>query len=154
MNQLAMGKLVGFYQGTTSRINLLQHVALLGARLYVAYVFFMPGLTTIEDWDTTLWLFEEEYSVPLLNHEFAAFLATGGELILPVLLAIGLATRFSAMGLFIVNVVAVISLEDIAVAAYNLHLIWGILLANVFIFGAGYLSADKQISKYLTKPQS
>lgn len=147
MNQLAMGKLVGFYQETTQRINLLQHVALLAARFYVAWVFFASGLTKIQDWETTLWLFEEEYSVPFLNHEFAALLATAGELVLPVLLVLGLATRFSALGLFIVNVVAVISLEDIAPAAYNLHLVWGILLANVFIFGAGYLSADKQISK-------
>ena len=58
-------------------------IALLLGRLYVAWVFFKAGLTKIDDWGTTLFLFEEEYSVPLLSPEFAAFLATFGELVFP-----------------------------------------------------------------------
>lgn len=122
-----------------------QSVLTLLARLYVAWVFFASGLTKIRDWESTLLLFEYEYSVPLLNFELAAYLGTAGELVLPVLLAIGLLTRFSALGLTIVNIVAVLSLEEIAPAAYNLHVIWGLLLLQVFVWGAGKLSVDQLI---------
>lgn len=46
---------------------------LLALRLFIASVFFKAGLTKIEDWDTTLFLFTEEYSVPLLPPALAAF---------------------------------------------------------------------------------
>jgi putative oxidoreductase len=60
-----------------------------------------------------------------------------------VLLALGLFARKAAVGLFIVNYVAVISLEDIPAAAYNLHVVWGLMLLAVIIWGAEKLSADK-----------
>jgi len=119
----------------------------LAARLYIVQVFFSAGLTKIQDWDTTLFLFEEEYHVPLIPFELAAYLGTFGELILPLLLLIGLATRFAAIGLFIVNFVAVISLIEIPVAALYLHYLWGILLAQLAIYGGGALSADQILAK-------
>src|SRR5436305_1028510 len=54
-------------------------------RLYVAAVFFQSGLTKIANWDSTLSLFENEYAVPLLPSNVAAFLGTGVELFFPVL---------------------------------------------------------------------
>ncbi|MBB1486087.1 DoxX family protein [Oceanospirillum sediminis] len=116
-------------------------------RLYIGQVFFMAGLTKIGDWDTTLFLFEEEYNVPFLNYELAAWLGTTGELILPVLLIAGLVTRFTAIGLFVVNLVAVISLTEIAPAALYLHIIWGILLTQLIIYGEGKLTIDRLIAK-------
>lgn len=143
---------LSLYQHTFRQFDILQPIALLGARLYVAWVFFTAGLTKIRDWETTLWLFEEEYSVPLLHYELAAFLGTMGELVLPTLIALGLATRFSALGLTIVNIVAVISLEEIAPAAYTLHVLWGVLLAQLMIFGAGVLSVDHVLQhKFVTQ---
>ncbi|MCW5626330.1 MAG: DoxX family protein, partial [Burkholderiales bacterium] len=71
----------------------------LGIRLYVAQVFFLAGLTKIRDWETTLFLFEDEYHVPLLSPPIAAALGTFGELVFPVLLAVGLGSRFAAAGL-------------------------------------------------------
>ena len=131
-----------YYRSSAELLNFLQPLALLAARFYVGWVFFAAGLTKIDDWETTLWLFEEEYSVPFLPFELAAALGTGGELILPILLFIGLATRFSALGLSIVNIVAVISLEDIAPAAMTLHVLWGALLAQLVVFGSGKASLD------------
>lgn len=144
---------IGHYASITKYLNLLQPFASLGARAYIAWVFFAAGLTKIRDWDTTLWLFEEEYSVPFLSFELAAYLGTTGELILPILLLLGLATRFSALGLTIVNIVAVISLEDIAPAAYTLHVLWGVLLAHTVLFGGGSLSLDKLINRLARKNQ-
>jgi hypothetical protein len=62
-------------------------------RIYVAWVFLKSGMHKIGDWETTLVLFEYEYQVPLLNFELAAYLATFGELVLPVFLIVGLGTR-------------------------------------------------------------
>ena len=138
-------RLKSFHNSAAGLVDYLQSPALLAARLYVAWVFFKSGLTKIRDWDTTLMLFEYEYEVPVLDHVTAAFMATGGELILPVLLALGLFSRFSAAGLFVVNWIAVISLADMPQAAYNLHLIWAGLAALVIVWGGGFLSADKKL---------
>ena len=120
----------------------LRPVALLLARLYVASVFFRSGLTKIRDFDTTLALFVDEYHVPLLNPTVAAYLGTGAELLFPVLLVAGLATRFAAAGLSVLNVVAVLSLTEIAEAALQGHIFWGSLLAVLLLWGPGRWSLD------------
>jgi putative oxidoreductase len=124
-----------------------QSLLLLGMRLHVAQVFFLAGLTKIRDWDTTLLLFTEEYKVPLLPPEVAAVFGTGGELVLPVLLALGLAGRFGAAGLFVMNIVAVVSYPGIAPAALQGHVTWGVMLATVALFGSGKLSVDWAVCK-------
>ena len=77
----------------------------------------------------------------------AAYLATFGEIVLPVLLIAGLFTRFSAVALSVVNAVAVVSLIEIAPAALYLHVIWGVLLAQVAIYGGGVISLDQLLKK-------
>lgn len=129
--------------GSIARIA--QAPFLLGIRVYVSWVFFKAGLTKIDDWGATLFLFEYEYQVPLLDHVFAAWLATAGELILPVLLAIGLFSRIAASGLFIVNAVAVISLAVVPPAALNQHILWGLALTVAALWGGGKLSLDNVI---------
>lgn len=129
-------------QRAVRALESLQPAALLAARLYVANVFFSSGLTKLRDWETTLALFADEYQVPLLPTGLAAVLGTGGELVLPVLLALGLAGRFAAAGLFVVNVVAVLSLADIPPAALQQHQFWGSLLLGLVLWGSGRWSAD------------
>jgi putative oxidoreductase len=131
------------YRNVASKISLLEPIALLAARCYVAWAFFSSGLTKLRDWDSTLMLFEYEYQVPILPFELAAYLGTAAEIILPLLLIAGLASRFSALGLFFVNVVAVISLEEIAPAAFAEHILWGVLLLQVVIFSGGRFALDR-----------
>ena len=123
----------------------LQPIILLSGRMYIAWVFFKAGLTKINDWESTLLLFEYEYEVPIISYELAAYLGTFGELVLPVLLVLGLVTRFSAMGLFIVNVIAVISLPEMPPAAYNLHVIWAAIIGLNIFWGAGRFSIDDYV---------
>jgi putative oxidoreductase len=151
INNEPISNIASLYNVIANTINKVQQLALLAARLYVAWVFFASGLTKLRDWESTLFLFEEEYSVPFIHFEVAAWLGTAGELILPVLLVFGLLGRFSALGLFIVNIVAVISLEEIAPAAYTLHVLWGLLLAQVFIWGPGMISIDRLVKNRLLK---
>jgi len=138
-------RIKSFHNAFATLIDYLQAPALLASRCYVAWVFFKSGLTKLNDWDSTLMLFEYEYEVPFLAPDVAAYTATAGELILPVLLALGLLSRFSAAGLFIVNWIAVLSLPDMPQAAYNLHLIWAGLSALVIVWGGGFLSLDKKL---------
>jgi putative oxidoreductase len=137
--------IIHFYRNVVGKVSLLEPVALLAARFYVGWAFFASGLTKLRDWESTLTLFEYEYQVPILPFELAAYLGTAAEIVLPLLLITGLASRFSALGLFVVNIVAVISLEDIAPVAYAEHVLWGVLLAFVFIFNGGRLAVDRLI---------
>ena len=126
-------------------VSHLQSIALLAARLYVAQVFFLSGLTKLRDWSSTLALFNDIYQVPLLPPAVAAYMGTAGELVLPVLLALGLAGRFAGAGLFVVNLVAVQSLaaDDLTPAAEAQHALWGVLALAVVLFGAGRWSVDR-----------
>ena len=126
-----------------------QPLAQLAARLYVAQVFFASGLTKLRDWETTLALFADEYQVPLLPPDVAALLGTAGELVLPVLLALGLAGRFAAAGLFVINAVAVVSLMDVAPAALQQHVFWGSLLIGLLLWGPGRWSLDRLVAPRL-----
>lgn len=122
-----------------------QALALLAARLYLFEVFFRSGLTKVQDWDATLFLFNEEYHVPVLPPELAAWMGTGGELGFSMLLALGLVTRPAAVGLFFVNAMAVISYPDLAPAALKDHHLWGVLALALALFGGGRLSLDALI---------
>lgn len=123
-------------------LTFLQAPALLAARIYVGLVFFRSGQTKIANWDTTIALFQDEYHVPLLPPELAAYMGTAGELGLPVLLILGLFGRFAAAGLSFVNVVAVLSLAEIAPAALHQHQLWGSLLLGLVLWGPGKWSLD------------
>lgn len=112
-------------------------------RMGLAYVFFKSGLTKIQTWDSTLYLFNEEYQVPLLSPELAAWLATGAELLLPPLLVLGLFGRFAAAGLFIVNAVAVIAYHQaLSEAGIYQHVYWGLLLAVLLVSSRSAWSVD------------
>jgi len=124
------------------------HLLDLAIRLYVANVFFRSGLLKIGNWDGTLYLFENEYKVPVLAPVAAAWLGTFAELLFPVFLALGLATRFAALSLFVFNIVAVVSFWHVLgenQAALNSHWYWGALLAVTLFHGPGKLSIDHWI---------
>jgi len=129
----------------TRTLPWLQSALLLGCRLYIAKAFFLAGLTKLRDWEVTLLLFTDEYKVPLLSPAVAAILGTAGELFLPLLLALGLAGRFAALGLFFMNIVAVISYPGLAEAARQEHFYWGIMLSTLVLFGSGKFSADATV---------
>lgn len=128
-------------------LDALQAPAALLARLYIAQVFFLSGLTKLRDWGTTVALFQDEYHVPLLPPELAAVMGTAGEIMLPVLLVLGLLGRVPALGLSVVNIVAVISLMEAAPAALQQHVTWGVLLAALALFGSGRWTLDGWLSR-------
>jgi putative oxidoreductase len=89
--------------------------------------------------------------VPLLPPAVAATMAASAELGLSILLVMGLFGRFAASGLFILNIVAVISYADLSEAGLNQHLSWGILLAVLLILSRGRWSIDAWLENLLRK---
>ena len=119
---------------------------LLISRLWVAWVFFRSGLTKITTWDSTLFLFQYEYQVPLLPWQLAAYMGAISEIFLPVFLALGLLTRPAAFLLFMFNIVAVISYPALWKTGFYDHQMWGLMLIVTLIFGPGIFSLDKKIT--------
>lgn len=150
-----MKTLLGLYHATFRFDRLLAHwggsLLSLALRLYLGWTFFKAGLTKIRDWDSTLLLFREEYQVPLLPPELAAVMGAGGELVLPVLLVVGLLSRPAALGLFVVNAMAVISYPQLweftCPAAINDHKYWGVMLLALLAYGPGKLSLDALLAR-------
>ncbi|WP_070962666.1 DoxX family protein [Vibrio sonorensis] len=120
---------------------------LLFCRLWVAWVFFNSGLTKIASWDSTLFLFELEYQVPILPWELAAYLGTGAELVLPVFVALGLLARPMSAILFVFNIIAVISYPVLWEQGFYDHQLWGLMILNVVVWGPGAISADHWLRK-------
>jgi putative oxidoreductase len=118
-------------------------------RLWVAGVFFRSGLTKIGSWDTTILLFTNEYHVPFLSPELAAFAGTATELVVPVFLALGLGGRLAAAVLFVFNIVAVISYPELEGIGIEQHQVWGIMLLVTLLHGPGRLSTDHLIARWL-----
>jgi putative oxidoreductase len=128
----------------------LESMLLLATRLYVSWQFLKSGWLKLTDWDTTLFLFQEEYHTPLLSPAVAAVAGTFGELFFPALLIVGLLGRYAAAGLFVVNVVAVASyahvlLADGFEAALGQHYLWGFMLLVLIVFGSGRWAVDSLV---------
>lgn len=115
----------------------LQPLFALAIRLYLFRVFFLSGLTKLRSWDSTLYLFSNEYHVPVLPPAVAAVMGAGGELIFPVLLLLGWQGRFAAAGLFVVNLVAVLSYPGLEPVMIKGHVLWAVLIAYLFFHGVG-----------------
>lgn len=115
-------------------------LANLAARIYMGYyIFFVSGLAKLDDFEGTVELFEEDWIVPVLSNTptFAAFMATAGELILPVLLIAGLFTRIGAAGLLVMSIVIqVFAIQD------PQHYLWMLILALLVGYGGDKLSLD------------
>ncbi len=143
-----LSRLAGFYYRASHLPELLAPLLDLGLRLYVADVFFKSGLTKIQNWNSTLYLFSDVYQVPLLNTDVAAYMATAGELGLSVLLVLGLFGRFAAAGLFILNAVAAYSYSSgLSEAGMFQHFCWGTLLAVLLVLSRGKWTLDAWLEK-------
>ncbi len=116
----------------------------LAARLGIAGVFWLSGRTKVEGFltvsDNAVALFADEYQVPVLPPELAAHLAAYAEHLFPLLLVLGLATRFSALALL--GMTAVIQVF-VYPAAWPTHLVWATALLYLAGRGGGTLSLDR-----------
>lgn len=152
---------------TPQTTNLLQRlVSMLGripdsliaavGRFSIAAVFWKSGQTKIEGLtidlvegdfqlglprqsDSLLYLFREEYRLPLISPELAAPVAVFAEHLFPLLLLVGLATRLSALALLIMTVIIQIFVYP---DAYATHGVWAAVLLYLIARGPGKVSLD------------
>jgi putative oxidoreductase len=144
-----------FYAPNTLAARLLdplQPLLALAIRLYVSWQFLKSGYIKITSWDTTIYLFENEYHTPVLSPHVAAVAGAFGELFFPSLLVLGFYSRLSAIGLFAVNAMAVISYSQVLLAegseaALGQHILWGSLLLVAIVYGPGRLSVDYLVGR-------
>jgi putative oxidoreductase len=111
-------------------------------RLAVATVFWNSGTTKLASWDTTLQLFADEYRLPLLPPEPAAYMAASIELTMPVLLVLGLLTRPAAFVLLGMTSVIEIFVYP---QAWPTHIQWAAMLLILLCRGPGGFSLDHAI---------
>jgi putative oxidoreductase len=127
------------------------------ARLAIASVFWRSVQTKInggmflgQSWEfyninpITFTLFAEEYKVPLLSPVLSAYMATLGEFFFSLAIALGFATRLSALGLLgMTCVIQFFVLPE----GWPTHMLWAAILLYLIKFGAGFLSVDYFIKK-------
>src|SRR5215211_6264434 len=114
------------------------------ARIAAGGVFWRSGQTKIEGLhikDSTFFLFREEYMVPLLPPDVAAYMATAAENVLSVLLIAGLASRLSAAGLLVMTAV----IQSVYPSGWPEHILWATALLVVITRGPGVVSVDHHL---------
>ena len=119
---------------------------LLVQRCGIAAVFFLSGRTKVTGWftitDDAFELFRTEYSLPLVPPEIATYAATFSEHFFPILLVLGLFTRYAALALLgMTTVIEIFVYPD----AWPTHLSWAGLLLPLIAFGGGRVALDRLI---------
>ncbi|MBU3890205.1 MULTISPECIES: DoxX family protein [Methylosinus] len=117
-------------------------VIALGARIFPAAVFWQSGQTKVEGWrvsENAIYLFKEDYKLPLLDPTVAAHLAAVAEHVFPALLILGLASRLSAAALLAMTLVIEIFVYP---DAWPTHGVWATCLLLIVARGPGVLSLD------------
>ena len=145
-------QLMGFVFGSGMRCvaRIPYAVLAIPLRLAVATVFWNSAMSKLANWETTISLFAEEYKVPVLPPETAAYLATSIELVTPVLLVLGLLTRPAA--LVLIGMVAIIEIF-VYPQAWPTHLQWAAMLLILLSRGPGTYSLDYVLGRWLN-PQA
>jgi putative oxidoreductase len=108
-------------------------------RFAVATVFWNSAMAKLANWETTLSLFSDEYQLPLVPPEIAAYLATSVEISTPILLVLGLLTRPAAFILLMMTSIIEIFVYPLA---WPTHIQWVAMLLVVLCRGPGSLSVD------------
>lgn len=120
----------------------------LAVRIWIGLVFFRSGLQKLDDWESTLFLFEYEYAVPILPFELAAYLGTAFELAMPILLFVGLAARLAAVPLLVMalTIQFILGANNAAYNDFN-HYAWMVFTLLIIVRGPGKLSVDHFLRK-------
>lgn len=119
-------------------------------RAAVAVIFWNSAMTKLANWGTAVSLFADEYGLPLLSPEIAAYMAVSVELMTPVLLVLGLFTRGAALILLGVTFVIEVFVYP---QAWPTHLQWAAMLLVLLCRGAGAYSIDALVLRRLPLAQ-
>ena len=147
----AGGAIASFVRWTIGLMEQIPYwlVALI-ARVPIAAVFWRSGQTKVDGWnifqvnDGAVLLFENEFQLPILNPVFAAHITAIAEHVFPVLLVLGLATRYSALALLVMTAVIQIFVYP---DAWPTHGTWAACFLILIARGPGEVSLDHWIAR-------
>lgn len=136
----AQGQLTAAYAYILSRLERIPYAFLaIPLRLAMATVFWNSAMTKLASWDTAVALFTDEYRLPILPPELAAYIAVSIELTAPILLVLGLGTRpAAAVMLGMITIIEVFVYPQ----AWPTHIQWAAMLLVLLARGPGKLSID------------
>lgn len=152
-----MDKIIDLFDSIIEKLNVAgEFLPLLAIRALVAYEFFEAGLEKFrgENWFGQI---QSQFPFPfdLINTDISWFLATWSELLGSVAILVGFATRFSALSLIILDLVAWYSVHgsngyNVCSSGFKLPLMYLVLLLPLLFMGPGKASIDHFIArKYL-----
>lgn len=152
-----MKRILGLYDAAAQRLEgrWPMDLTLLFTRVVLAGIFWRSGRTKVDEgtWlsisDTTRFLFQEEYKGVPLPPDFAAVMATYSEHIFPILLVLGLFTRFSALALL--GMTLMIQIFVYPEAWWQVHSLWVAMALVLFVRGGGSLALDRPLAS-MTRP--
>lgn len=144
------GKVVALLARTLRWLESIPYALLaIPLRLALATVFWNSAMAKLASWDTAVALFTDEYRVPVLPPELAAYMAVSIELSAPVLLVLGLATRPTAAVLLGMTTVIEVFVYP---QAWPTHLQWAAMLLVLLARGPGKISLDEMICRRVLGP--
>jgi putative oxidoreductase len=123
----------------------------LAARVFPAAVFWQSGETKVAGWHlkpSAVALFQNEYQLPLIDPSIAAYVSAFAEHVFPILLVIGIATRFSALALLLMTAVIEIFVYP---DAWPTHGVWATCFLILIARGPGSLSLDHLLARKYPK---
>lgn len=135
-------KIIPIIHDLLPKLERFTFLPILGIRLWIANVFWKSGISKLSDWEGTIALFADEYKVPVLPPEIAAYMGTAAELTAPILIAIGLGARFGAAALLVMTAVI-----EFTYMSFPIHQVWALMLLLIIFNGAGKASVDYFIRK-------
>jgi putative oxidoreductase len=118
----------------------------LALRYWMADIFWRSCHSKMQSWSTTVMLFKNEYKVPCLPPETAAYLTVITEFICPILLLLGLAARFATIPMLVVTAVI-----QFTYLQSHEHFYWAVFLGLILCYGPGPISIDYFIKKKFMK---
>ncbi|HWG06733.1 MAG TPA: DoxX family protein [Beijerinckiaceae bacterium] len=123
-------------------------------RLALAVPFWKSGILKWDGFlqlnDTAIDLFTDEFKLHLPGGPYdypapavMAFLSGCGEITFPVLLVLGLGTRFAATGLLLMTCIVELTVPD----GWPIHITWTAMALGIMAWGPGRLSLDHVLGK-------
>jgi putative oxidoreductase len=145
LKQTSQPGLIGFYARIKAALNGVSwDVLVLPMRIAAFSVFWRSGHIKLADWNSTVGLFRDEYMVPVIPPEVAAYMATAIELGCSTLILIGLATRFAALA--VIGMIATIQIF-VYPMAWPDHIQWLAFLIPILVWGPGRFAADTAVGR-------
>ena len=151
-------------QLTDKAEHLIQTVALpslvqLVMRVALAVPFWKSGILKWTGFlklsDTAVTLFTDEFMLHLPGGPYhypapavMAFLSGCGEITFPVLLVLGLGTRFAALGLLLMTVIVELTVPD----GWPIHITWAAMALGIMAWGPGRISIDHLVRGFVRSP--